>query len=201
MVRVCTNGVRHQGSISGRVTPKAQKMVLHATLLNTQHYKVPIKSEWRNPGKIVAPFPSPLFSSYWKRALGVAFNFGWPTYIYIYIYIYIYTDIYIYIYVCVCMCVWVCVYILKIYICVCVCVCVCVLKMRRSTKRFVFFKDFFFLFLYRCMFPACCFCQTIYIAQNLVNGALNETWIHSCLQFEWFSVGNEFICRSLVSFS
>ena len=31
------------GSIPGRVIPKTQKMVLDATLLNTQHYKVRIK--------------------------------------------------------------------------------------------------------------------------------------------------------------
>ena len=31
------------GSIPGRVMPKTQKMVLAAALLNTQHYKAPIK--------------------------------------------------------------------------------------------------------------------------------------------------------------
>ena len=31
------------GSIPGRVIPKTQKIVLDASLLNTQHYKVPIK--------------------------------------------------------------------------------------------------------------------------------------------------------------
>ena len=25
-----------------------------------------------------------------------------------------------------------------------------------------------------CMFPACCFCQRTYMAQNLVNGVLNS---------------------------
>ena len=43
--------------------------------------------------------------------------------------------------------------------------------------------------LYMCMFPACCFHQRTYVAQSLVNGVLNDTWTHSCLQFEWFSVG------------
>ena len=33
------------GSIPGRVIPKTQKMVLDASLLNTQHYKVRIKGE------------------------------------------------------------------------------------------------------------------------------------------------------------
>ena len=30
-------------------------MVLNASLLNIQHYKVRIKSKWNNPGKEVAP--------------------------------------------------------------------------------------------------------------------------------------------------
>ena len=39
------NGPGDQGSISGRVIPKTQKMVLDAALLNTQHYKVGIKGK------------------------------------------------------------------------------------------------------------------------------------------------------------
>ena len=38
-VRVFTNGLGDQGSIIGQVIPKTQKMVLDASLLNTQHYK------------------------------------------------------------------------------------------------------------------------------------------------------------------
>ena len=45
MVRVFANGPGDLGSIPGRVIPKTQKMVLHASLLNTQHYKVRIKSK------------------------------------------------------------------------------------------------------------------------------------------------------------
>ena len=45
MGRVFTNGLGDQGSIQGRVIPKSQKMVLNAALLNTQHYKVQIKSK------------------------------------------------------------------------------------------------------------------------------------------------------------
>ena len=37
MVSVLTNGPGDQGSFTGRVIPKNQKMVLDATLLNTQH--------------------------------------------------------------------------------------------------------------------------------------------------------------------
>ena len=45
MCRVFVNGLGDRGSIPGRVMPKPQKMVLDATLLNTQHYKVRIKGK------------------------------------------------------------------------------------------------------------------------------------------------------------
>ena len=43
--RVFTNGLEELGSIPGRVIPKTQKMVLDASLLNTQHYKVRMKDK------------------------------------------------------------------------------------------------------------------------------------------------------------
>ena len=43
IVKVFANGPGDQGSIPGRVIPKNKEMVLDATLLNTQHYKVRIK--------------------------------------------------------------------------------------------------------------------------------------------------------------
>ena len=45
MNRVFANGPGDQGSIPGRVIPKTQKMVLGASLLNTQHYKVEIQGK------------------------------------------------------------------------------------------------------------------------------------------------------------
>ena len=39
MVRMFANGSEDLGSIPGRVIPKTQKMVLDASLLNTQHYQ------------------------------------------------------------------------------------------------------------------------------------------------------------------
>ena len=45
MVRVFTHGPGDLGSIPGRVIPKTKKMVLDATLLNTQHYEVRIKTK------------------------------------------------------------------------------------------------------------------------------------------------------------
>ena len=52
--RVFANGLGERGSIPGRVIPKTQKMVYDTSMLNTQHYKVHIKSkvdqsrEWSN---------------------------------------------------------------------------------------------------------------------------------------------------------
>ena len=42
---VFANGPGDLGSIPGRVIPKTQKMVLDASLLNFQHYKVQIKGK------------------------------------------------------------------------------------------------------------------------------------------------------------
>ena len=42
-VRVFANGPEDLGSIPGQVISKTQKMVLDASLLKTQHYKVRIK--------------------------------------------------------------------------------------------------------------------------------------------------------------
>ena len=55
MSRVFANGPGDRGSIAGRVIPKTQKIVLDATLLNTQQYKARIKVKWSNPGNRVAP--------------------------------------------------------------------------------------------------------------------------------------------------
>ena len=43
--RVFTNSPKDPGSTPGRVIPKTLKMVLDASLLNTQHYKVRIKGK------------------------------------------------------------------------------------------------------------------------------------------------------------
>ena len=54
-------------------------MALDASLLNTQHYKVRVK--WSNPGKSVAPSPTPRCSSYWKESLLVALDYGRQLYL------------------------------------------------------------------------------------------------------------------------
>ena len=58
MVRVFTNGLRDQDSIPVQVIPKTQKMVLDASLLYTQHYKVQINGKWCNPRKRVVSSPT-----------------------------------------------------------------------------------------------------------------------------------------------
>ena len=45
MVRVFANGLEDLGSIPGRVILKTQRMVLDASLLKTQYYKVRIKGK------------------------------------------------------------------------------------------------------------------------------------------------------------
>ena len=45
MSRVFANGPGDWDSTLGRVIPKTQKMVLDATLLNTQHYKIQINGK------------------------------------------------------------------------------------------------------------------------------------------------------------
>ena len=49
MVRVFANGQRVLDSIPGQVIPKTQKMILDASLLNTQYYKVRIKGKVEQP--------------------------------------------------------------------------------------------------------------------------------------------------------
>ena len=53
--RAFTNGQGDRGSISDRIMPKTQKMVLDASLLKIEHYTVLIKDKRSNPGKRVAP--------------------------------------------------------------------------------------------------------------------------------------------------
>ena len=64
MSRVFANGPGDLGSIPGRVIPKTQKMVLDATLLNIQHYKVGIKGKVEQSRKGVVPSPTPQCGSY-----------------------------------------------------------------------------------------------------------------------------------------
>ena len=53
--RVFANAPGDSISIPSQVIPKTQKMVLDASLHNTQYYKVRIKGRKNNPGKGIAP--------------------------------------------------------------------------------------------------------------------------------------------------
>ena len=75
-VRVFANGPGDLGSILGRVIPKTQKMVLDASLLNTQHYKVRIKGKVEQSREGVAPSPTPWCSSYRKGSHRVTLDYG-----------------------------------------------------------------------------------------------------------------------------
>ena len=105
-VRVFANGLGDLGSIPGRVIPKTQKMVLDASLLSTQHYKVRIKGKVEQSRKGVAPSPTHWCNSYRKGSLRVTLDYGRQLYFTLLIYIYIYM--------CVCVCV-----LTYIYVCIC----------------------------------------------------------------------------------
>ena len=74
-VRVFANGPGDLGSIPGRVIRKTQKMVLDASLLNTQHYKVRIKGKVEQSREGVAPSPTPWCSSYRKGSPPVTLDY------------------------------------------------------------------------------------------------------------------------------
>ena len=80
-VRVFANGPGDLGSIPGRVIPKTQKMVLDASLLSTQHYKVRIKGKVEQSRKGVAPSPTHWCSSYRKGSLRVTLDYGRQLYL------------------------------------------------------------------------------------------------------------------------
>ena len=84
MVRVFANRV----SITGRVIPKTQKMLLDASLLNTQNYKTRIMGGWIIPRKGLVHSSSP-------RCISLQSGLRlWSANLFIYIYIYIVTHKY-----------------------------------------------------------------------------------------------------------
>ena len=84
-VRVFANDPEDLGSVPGRVIPKTQKMVLDASLLNTQHYKVRIKGKVEQSREGVAPSPTPWCSSYRKGSLRVTLDYGRQLYLLTYL--------------------------------------------------------------------------------------------------------------------
>ena len=71
----CYNGksVRHRSRRSGFSSrtshTKDSKIVLNASLLNTQHFKVRIKNKWSDSGKKVAASPTSRCSRHLKESL------------------------------------------------------------------------------------------------------------------------------------
>ena len=80
-VRVFANGPGDLGSIPGRVIPNTQKMVLDASLLNTQHYKVRVKGKVEQSREGVAPSPTHSCRSYRKGSLRVTLDYGRQLYL------------------------------------------------------------------------------------------------------------------------
>ena len=76
MVRVFRNGPGDHRSISGRVIPKTEKMVLDASLLNTQHYKIQIKGKVEQFWERSSALPTPWCGSYQKGSVRVTLNYG-----------------------------------------------------------------------------------------------------------------------------
>ena len=67
---------RLECSPMARVIPKTQKMVLDASLINTQHYKVRINGKVEQSREEVAPSPTPWCSIYRKGSLRVTLDYG-----------------------------------------------------------------------------------------------------------------------------
>ena len=62
--RVFVNGPGDLGSIPGRVIPKTLKWYLIPTCLTLSNIRYISRVKWSNPGKGVAPSPTPQCSSY-----------------------------------------------------------------------------------------------------------------------------------------
>ena len=74
MVKVFANGSGDQGSISGQVIQKTQKMVCDTFLLNTHPWLVLYNAKWIYPKKGVVTSPKPWWSSYEKGSFQVALD-------------------------------------------------------------------------------------------------------------------------------
>ena len=85
MVTVFANGPRDLDSVQGWVIPKAKKIVLDASLLNTQHYKVWIRSKVEPSRERSSTLPTPWCSSYQKGSLRVTLDYGCQLYFYFFL--------------------------------------------------------------------------------------------------------------------
>ena len=75
--REFANGPEDRGSIPGRVIPKTfKKWYLIPLCLTLSIIRYVSRVKWSNPGKGVAPSPTPRCSIYWKGSLLVALNYS-----------------------------------------------------------------------------------------------------------------------------
>ena len=78
------NGPGDLGSIPDRVIPKTQKWYFRLPFLTLNIIRQGSRVRWSNPGKGVAPSPTPWYSSYQKGSLLVTFDKG-PNFTFYYI--------------------------------------------------------------------------------------------------------------------
>ena len=76
MGRVFANGPGDLGSIPGCVIPKTLKWYLIPPCLTLSNIRYLSRVKWSNPGKGVAPAPTPRCRSYWKGSLLVALDYS-----------------------------------------------------------------------------------------------------------------------------
>ena len=80
--RVFANGPRDLGSIPGRVIPKTLKSYSIPPCLTLSNIRNVKRVKWSNPGKGVAPYPTPRYSCHWKGSPLVALDYGRQLYFY-----------------------------------------------------------------------------------------------------------------------
>ena len=85
MSRVFASSPGDRVSIPGRVIPKTQKWYLMSPCLTLSIIRYVSRVKWNNPGKGVAPTPTPWCSSYSKGSLRVAFDYGCQLYLHMYV--------------------------------------------------------------------------------------------------------------------
>ena len=94
--RVFANGPEDLCSISGRVIPK-KKWYLISPCLALSIIRYVSRIKWSNPGKGVAPSPTPQCSSYWKGSFQEALNYGYQLYFYYNVLVFIFQAFYSYV--------------------------------------------------------------------------------------------------------
>ena len=82
--RVYAKGPENLGSIPGHVIPRLLKWYLIPPCLKRSNKRYESSVKWNNPGKGVAPSPTPRCSSYWKGSLPITLDYGRQLYFYLF---------------------------------------------------------------------------------------------------------------------